>query len=157
MKILFLESGKTKESEVASLSSKYYKRIGRYVPFEVKTLAEIKNVNKLSQEQIKEREGELILKELLVGDHVILLDEAGKSFNSIRFANHLQGIMNRGPKRIVFVIGGPYGFSQQVYAKASEKLSLSDMTFSHQIIRPIFAEQLYRAFTILNNEPYHHQ
>ncbi len=99
----------------------------------------------------------MICREFQPADHVVLLDDKGKEYTSMRFADHLQQIMNRGPKRLVFVVGGPYGFDAAVYNAAQEKLSLSKMTFSHQIIRAIFAEQIYRAFTILNNEPYHHE
>lgn len=151
-----LETGKTRSKEVAAISADYYQRIGRYLPFEKTVLPDIKNTRKLSEMEQNRKEGELILKEIQAGDHLILLDDKGKTFSSEKFAGHLQKLMNQGIKRLVFVIGGPYGFSPEVYARANEKLSLSSMTFSHQLVRCIFGEQLYRAFTILNNEPYHH-
>lgn len=118
---------------------------------------DLKKTKNLSETEVKKKEAELILREVLPGDHIVLLDDKGKDYTSLKFADHLQQIMNRGVKRIVFIVGGPYGFDTSVYQKANEKLSLSKMTFSHQIIRAIFAEQLYRAFAILNNEPYHHE
>lgn len=157
MKIVFIQTGKTRSSEIAGLEMEYYNRLKHYRPFEVVVLPDLKKTKNLSEEEIKTREGELILKQFQPGDHVVLLDDKGKQYTSLRFANHLQQIMNRGIKRLVFVVGGPYGFDKNVYQAGNEKLSLSQMTFSHQIIRPIFAEQLYRAFTILNNEPYHHE
>ena len=123
----------------------------------MKIIPDIRDVKNLSQEQQKVREGELILKQLQPGDHVILLDEGGKEFTSVGFADWLQQRMNTVPRRLVFVIGGPYGFSDAVYAAAQGKISLSRMTFSHQMVRVIFAEQFYRALSILNNLPYHHQ
>ena len=120
-------------------------------------IPDIKNVKNLREEQQKEKEGELILKMLQPGDYLVLLDEHGKSFTSMEFATYLERKMHVVSKRLVFVIGGPYGFSEAVYKAASEKISLSKMTFSHQMIRLIFVEQIYRAMTILNNEPYHHE
>lgn len=157
MKIVFIQCGKTRSSEIESLEKEYYKRLNRYISFEFIVIPDLKRTKNLSEEEIKKKEGDLILREFLPGDHIVLLDDKGKQFTSLKFANHLQTLMNRGIKRLVFVVGGPYGFDAAVYAQASEKLSLSAMTFSHQIIRAIFAEQLYRAFTILNNEPYHHE
>jgi len=157
MKIVLLQNGKTKDPAVISIAQEYYKRIGKYVPFEEKTIPDLKNTKNLTQQQVKLTEAEKILKEIQPDDLVALLDENGKEYSSLKFANYLQSLMNRGPKRIIFVIGGAYGFADQVYRRADVKISLSRMTFSHQIIRAIFAEQLYRAFSILNNEPYHHQ
>ena len=117
----------------------------------------MKNTKNLSEAQQKEKERALILKNLNPTDKVVLLDEKGKEYRSVEFAKHLQQHMNSGVKRLVFIIGGPYGFSPELYAKAQEKLALSKMTFSHQMIRPFFVEQLYRAMTILKNEPYHHE
>lgn len=157
MKIVFLETGKTKDKGIAELADTYYKRLKHYAKFELQTIPDLKNTKSMDEEEVKRKEGELILKHIDNSDFLVMLDENGKSFSSVAFANQLQQIMNRGMKKIVFVIGGAYGFDQRVYDRANLKVSLSKMTFSHQIIRPIFAEQLYRAFTILNNEPYHHQ
>lgn len=157
MKIVFIQTGKTRGRDILNLEEEYYKRIGRYRPFDKVIIPDLKKTKNLDEAAIKKKEGELIAKEFQAGDHIVLLDDKGKQYTSLEFARHIQNIMNRGVKRLVFVIGGPYGFDADIYAKASEKLSLSSMTFSHQIIRPIFAEQLYRAFTILNNEPYHHE
>ena len=157
LKIVFIQTGKTRSVDITAIEKEYYKRIGRYIKFETIVIPDLKKTKNLTEEEVKKREAELQIKEFQAGDHLILLDDKGKSYTSLKFASHLQQIMNRGVKRIVFLIGGPYGFDQTVYSKAQEKLSLSAMTFSHQIIRAIFAEQLYRAFTILNNEPYHHE
>ena len=134
----------------------YVSRLKHYVPFSLVEIPELKNASALSQDQIKEREGELILAALKPSDEVVLLDEHGKQFRSVEFAQHLQERMNRG-RDLVFVVGGAYGFSQKVYDRAPGRLSLSPMTFSHQMVRTVFAEQLYRAFTILRGEPYHHE
>lgn len=157
MKILVLAIGKTDDSWVKEGLEKYSKRLRHYVPFEMEVIPDIKNTKNLSVEQQKEKEGLLILKKLQPTDKLVLLDEKGKEYSSLDFSKHLQQQMNSGIKRLVFVIGGPYGFSSAVYAQANGKLALSKMTFSHQMIRPFFVEQLYRAFTILKNEPYHHQ
>lgn len=157
MKIIFLETGKTKEKIIQSLSETYYKRLKHYVGFEVDTVPDLKNTKSMDREEVKRKEGELILKRVDNSDLLVLLDENGKTYSSLQFADQIQLMMNRGPKRIIFCIGGAYGFDQSVYDRCDLKISLSKMTFSHQIIRPIFAEQLYRAFTILKNEPYHHQ
>lgn len=135
----------------------YQKRLFFYIKFDLEIIPDIKNVKNLSEAQQKEKEGELILNKLAPTDQLILLDENGKSFGSVKFSEELQKKMNSGIKTLVFVIGGPYGFSDAVYAKAQGKISLSAMTFSHQMVRLFFIEQLYRAFTILRNEPYHHQ
>jgi 23S rRNA (pseudouridine1915-N3)-methyltransferase len=137
--------------------NEYKNRLVHYIPFEMEIIPDIKNVKNLREEQQKEKEGELILKMLQPGDYLVLLDEHGKSFTSMEFATYLERKMHVVSKRLVFVIGGPYGFSEAVYKAASEKISLSKMTFSHQMIRLIFVEQIYRAMTILNNEPYHHE
>lgn len=157
VKILVLAIGKTDEQWVQEALLKYCKRLQYYLPFEFEVVPDLKNTKNLSEAQQKEKEGTLILKKLNHTDKVVLLDEKGKEYRSIEFANHLQQQMNSGVKRLVFVIGGPYGFSPELYAKVQGKLALSKMTFSHQIIRPIFVEQLYRAMTILKNEPYHHE
>jgi 23S rRNA (pseudouridine1915-N3)-methyltransferase len=137
--------------------NEYKNRLVHYIPFEMEIIPDIKNVKNLREEQQKEKEGGLILKMLQPGDYLVLLDEHGKSFTSMEFATYLERKMHVVSKRLVFVIGGPYGFSEAVYKAASEKISLSKMTFSHQMIRLIFVEQIYRAMTILNNEPYHHE
>lgn len=141
---------------VEALEQLYYQRLKHYIPFELKVLPDLKRTKSLNEAQIKSREAEQLTAQLEPGDWLVLLDEKGKEMDSVSFANTLQKRMNQGLKRLVFVVGGAYGFAPEVYDRASEKISLSRMTFSHQIIRCIFAEQLYRAFTILNNEPYHH-
>jgi 23S rRNA (pseudouridine1915-N3)-methyltransferase len=135
----------------------YTKRINHYVRFAITTLADIRNTRKLSESEQKRLEGEAILRLISDSDHLTLLDEHGAELRSIEFADLIQRRMSSGVKRLVFVIGGPYGFSDAVYSRSNSKLSLSKMTFSHQIVRAIFTEQLYRAFTILKNEPYHHE
>lgn len=156
MKILFLVIGKTDEVYLETGISKYIKRLEHYVPFEMKVIPDIKNRKTLTEEQQKKSEGDLILSQLNPGDDLILLDENGKTFSSVNFSQWIEKQMNAGSKKIIFVVGGPYGFSKEVHAKAKFKISLSEMTFSHQMIRLIFVEQLYRAFTIIKGEPYHH-
>lgn len=156
MKILFLVIGKTDESYLDTGILKYIKRLEHYVPFEMKIIPDIKNRKTLTEEQQKKAEGELILSNINIGDDLVLLDENGKTFSSVAFSQWIEKQMNIGSKRMIFVVGGPYGFSKEVYAKAKFKISLSEMTFSHQMIRLIFVEQLYRAFTIIKGEPYHH-
>lgn len=156
MKIVFLVIGKTDESYLDTGILKYIKRLEHYVPFEMKIIPDIKNRKTLTEEQQKKAEGELILSNINVGDDLVLLDENGKTFSSVAFSQWIEKQMNIGSKRMIFVVGGPYGFSKEVYAKAKFKISLSEMTFSHQMIRLIFVEQLYRAFTIIKCEPYHH-
>lgn len=156
MKILLLVIGKTDDDYLVTGIKKYVGRLGHYVPFELKEIPDIRNRKTLSEEQQKKAESFLLLSQLQNGDHVVLLDENGKQFTSVEFSENLEKLMASGCKRIVFVIGGPYGFSPEVYAKANAKISLSPMTFSHQMVRLIFVEQLYRAFTILKGEPYHH-
>lgn len=157
MQIKLLAVGKTDSAAIAELTEIYTKRLTRYIRFEIQIIPDLKKRAKLSFEQQKKQEGDLILNQLSPSDFVVLLDEAGKQFTSMAFANYLQQRMNSGIKNLVFIIGGPYGFSEEVYQRANSKLSLSKMTFSHQMVRLFFAEQLYRAFSILNNEPYHHQ
>jgi 23S rRNA (pseudouridine1915-N3)-methyltransferase len=157
MKIKLLAIGKTDDKNLITLFESYQKRLKHYINFELEIIPDIKNVKNLSQLEQKEKEGELILKKLVPTDVLVLLDEKGKEMRSIEFANYLQKKMNTGIKQLVFVIGGPYGFSENVYKKAQGKISLSKMTFSHQMIRLFVVEQLYRAFTILKNEPYHHE
>lgn len=157
MKITLLVVGRTVDSNIIAGIKDYTQRVGHFVQFEIETIPELKNARKLSEAQQKEQEGELILKSLQAGDHVVLLDEAGKEYRSTEFASWIEHKQNISTKRLVFVIGGPYGFSQKVYDTAQEKLSLSKMTFSHQMIRLLFVEQLYRAYTIINRLPYHHE
>ncbi len=157
MKIKLLVIGKTDNKQLMLLIDEYQKRLKHYIKFELDIIPDIKNVKNLSEAQQKEKEGELILNKLQNTDQLVLLDDKGKHFTSIEFSQYLQKKMNSGIKQLVLVIGGPYGFSGAVYKKATGKLSLSKMTFSHQMIRLFIVEQLYRGFTILRNEPYHHE
>ena len=156
MKLTLITVGKTDVPWVREGLQLYAGRLQHYARFEIREIPELKNVGALSEEQIKVKEGALILKEA-EGTDMILLDEHGREYRSLEFAKELQNRMNRGGKDISFVVGGAYGFSQDVYGKAAGKISLSKMTFSHQMVRAIFAEQLYRAFTIIKGEPYHHE
>lgn len=156
MKIMLLVIGKTDERYLEEGISKYHKRLQHYIPFEIRVIPDIKNRKTLSEDIQKKMEGELILAQLNAGDELFLLDENGKSISSRGFSEILNKQALAGCKRIIFVIGGPYGFSQEVYERAKAKISLSPMTFSHQMVRLIFVEQLYRAFTIIKGEPYHH-
>ena len=157
MNIKLIAVGKTDNPALQQLFSTYEKRLSYYINFELQLLPDIKNSKSVSENQQKIKEGELILSNVEPSHHLILLDERGKEYTSIDFADELQKKMNAGIKQLTFVIGGPYGFSQEVYQRANSKLSLSKLTFSHQMIRLFFVEQLYRGFTILRNEPYHHQ
>ena len=157
MKIKLLAIGKTDDKNLQTLIEAYQNRLKHYINFEIDVIADIKNVKNLTETQQKEKEGELILKKLTATDVLILLDEKGIQFSSVAFSEYLQKKMNAGVKQLVLVIGGPYGFSDAVYQQAQGKISLSKMTFSHQMIRLFVVEQLYRAFTILKNEPYHHE
>ena len=157
MKITLLAIGKTDSKPLQLLIEAYEKRLKHYIGFTFEVIPDIKNTKNLSQAQQKELEGQEILKRLQSSDHLILLDEKGKTHSSVQFSQFLQKKMNSGLKNLVFVIGGPYGFSEALYQKAQGRLSLSDMTFSHQMVRLFFIEQLYRGFTILKNEPYHHR
>ena len=157
MNIKLIAIGKTDHKNLQALMDEYQKRLSFYIKFELEIIPDIKNAKNLSEPQQKEKEGELIMQKLSPTDFLILLDENGKSFSSVEFSEELQKKMNAGVKTLVYVIGGPYGFSEAVYQKAQQKISLSKMTFSHQMVRLFFIEQLYRGFTILRNEPYHHQ
>ena len=157
MQIELTVIGKTDSKEVAALVELYARRINRYCRFAVTTLPDVRNTRNLTARQQCAAEGEALLRQFGEGDCVVLLDERGEEMRSVEFAAWLQKRLNSGTKRLVLVIGGPYGFSEAVYARADAKLSLSRMTFSHQLVRALFAEQLYRAFAILNNEPYHHE
>lgn len=156
MKTTLILVGKTTNKHITACINDYVERIGHYMPFELITIPELKNTKNLSEEQQKEREGELILKQVQPQDILVLLDEHGQEFRSIEFASWIQK-KQQAVRRLVFVIGGPYGFSSAVYQRGNEKISLSKMTFSHQMVRMIFAEQLYRACTIIKGEPYHHE
>ena len=157
MKITLLTVGKTDKDWVKQGIDIYTSRLKHYIPFSINEIPEQKNVSALSKDQIKVREGELILKNVKPTDDVILMDEHGKEYTSVDFASLLQKKISYEGKDIVFVIGGAYGFSDEIYRRANGKISLSKMTFSHQMVRAIFAEQLYRAFTIMRGEPYHHE
>ncbi|MBP7985403.1 MAG: 23S rRNA (pseudouridine(1915)-N(3))-methyltransferase RlmH [Bacteroidaceae bacterium] len=156
MKTILLMVGKTVSPNFVMSINDYLERIKHYMPFEIITIPEIKNTKNLSEDQQKEREGDLILKNIQQSDTVVLLDEHGKEMRSIEFAKWTEAKRNDA-KRLVFVIGGPYGFSKDVYGRANEKISLSKMTFSHQMVRLIFVEQIYRVCTIIKGEPYHHE
>ncbi len=153
---MLLVIGKTDEAYLETGISKYISRLEHYTQFEMKVIPDIRNRKTLSEAQQKKLEGDLILSHLMPGDDIILLDENGKTFSSRGFSQWLERQMNTACKRMVFIIGGPYGFSQEVYDRANAKISLSTMTFSHQMVRLVFTEQLYRAFTILKGERYHH-
>lgn len=157
MHITLLTVGKTDIPWVREGLNMYVSRLCHYVPFTLTEIPELKNVSSLDSSRIRLREGELILKSVKPSDDVILLDERGKEYRSLEFSAMLEEKLSRGGRDMVFVIGGAYGFSQKVYDRADGKISLSKMTFSHQIVRTIFAEQLYRAFTIMRGEPYHHE
>lgn len=157
MKISLLVIGKTDAGYFVDAIREYENRLGHYIPFDMQIIPDIKNTKSLTEDQQRDKEGELILKNLQAGDYIVLLDERGKEFSSLQFATYIEKKTHTVAKRLVFIIGGPYGFAETIYNKASEKISLSKMTFSHQMIRLIFIEQLYRAMTILNNEPYHHE
>ncbi len=157
MKLSLITIGKTDLKWVKEGLDVYKSRLVHYVPFSIKEIPELKNVSSFTKEQIKEKEADLLFAELKPSDEVILLDEHGKEFRSIDFAAFLEDKMSHSGKDIVFVIGGAYGFSQRVYDRSNGKISLSRMTFSHQMVRTIFVEQLYRAFTIIRGEPYHHE
>jgi 23S rRNA (pseudouridine1915-N3)-methyltransferase len=157
MKVVLLAIGKTNEQYLIDGISQYQKRLKHYTQFELLEIPNIKKTKNFSNTELMKREGELILMQLQSSDHLVLLDDNGSDFTSPKFAEKIQSWMLIGKKRLVFVIGGAYGFSKNVYARGNEKLSLSRMTFSHQMVRLFFVEQIYRGYTILNNEPYHHQ
>lgn len=157
MKTILLVVGRTVEAHFQTAINDYVQRTKRYLTFEMEVIPELKNTKSLSVETQKEKEGDLILKALQPGDVVVLLDEGGKEMRSVEFADYMKHKMNTVNKRLVFVVGGPYGFAPKVYTAAHEKMSLSRMTFSHQMVRLIFVEQIYRAMTILAGGPYHHE
>ena len=158
MKVTLLVVGKTTDPHIVALIDDYKRRLTHYLPFEMVVIPELKNAKNLTEEQQKQQEGELILKAVGKGAtaHAVLLDEHGCEYRSVAFADYLQKRMSAG-QDIIFVVGGPYGFSPEVYARANAKISLSQMTFSHQMVRLFFVEQIYRAMTILRSEPYHHE
>lgn len=157
MKITLLTVGKTDKDWVRQGMDIYISRLKHYIPFSVVEIPELKNVSSLTKDQIKTREGELILKNVRPADDLILMDERGKQYTSVELAKVIQDKISYAGKDMVFVIGGAYGFSEAVYRRAESKISLSKMTFSHQMVRAIFVEQIYRAFTIMRGEPYHHE
>ena len=157
MQIKLLAIGKTDNKQLQLLIDDYTKRLGHYIKFSLEIIPDLKKVKNLNEAQQKQKEGELLLNKVSNTDVLVLLDENGKQLDSVDFSSYLQKHMNSGIKQLIFVIGGPYGFSEDVYKKAQGKLSLSKMTFSHQMVRLFFIEQLYRGFTILRNEPYHHR
>lgn len=157
MNIELIVIGKTDSEAVSSLTGEYMRRINHYVKFTMTALPDIKNAKNISHESQKRQEGEILLKNISDGDYVVLLDEKGAQYRSVEFADWLQKRLNSSLKKLIFIIGGPYGFSDAVYKRADASLSLSKMTFSHQLVRTIFCEQLYRGFAILRNEPYHHE
>lgn len=157
MEITLIVIGKTNAKYLIEGLDEYTRRLKHYITYNINVIPDIKNTKNLSEEQQKETEGKLILNVLKPGDFIVLLDERGKEFSSMQFSDYLQRKMNSGLRRLVFVVGGPYGFSKDIYSKADEKLSLSKMTFSHEMIRLFFTEQIYRAMTIIRGEPYHHE
>lgn len=157
MKIELAVIGKTSIGYLKQGIDEYIKRLMHYVPFEIKYIDDIKNTKNISEDQQKRTEGAKILSLLDKSDFVVLLDEHGKEYTSMQYSSYIQKRMLSGAKKVVFVIGGPYGFSQEVYDRANDKISFSKMTFNHEMIRLIFTEQLYRAYTIINHEPYHHE
>jgi 23S rRNA (pseudouridine1915-N3)-methyltransferase len=157
MKITFITVGKTEDAYLKDGIEKYVKRLKHYTKLELGEIPELKNTKALTEDQQKTKEAELILKKVTPNDHLVLLDEAGQEFTSVQFANYLEKRAISSVASLVFVVGGPYGFDQSVYQRANDKISLSRMTFSHQMVRLFFVEQLYRAFTIIKGEPYHHQ
>lgn len=157
MKGVLIVVGKTTDKRFEAIIQEYIERIRHYIPFTIEVIPELKNTKGLSQDEQKKREGEQILKSLQAGDYIVLLDEHGSERSSMDFASWMQKKMAAGPKRLVFIVGGPYGFSDAIHQNGNEEISLSRMTLSHQMIRMFFVEQIYRAMTILNGEPYHHE
>lgn len=157
MKISLLVVGKTTDKHISVLIDDYVERVKHYNPFELIVIPELKNTKSLTEDQQRKAEAALILKQLQPSDHVVLLDERGAERRSMEFAQWMRKIQQTGSKRVVFVVGGPYGFDKEIYARANELMSLSRMTFSHQMVRLFFVEQIYRVFTIIKGEPYHHE
>ncbi|MCQ2224879.1 MAG: 23S rRNA (pseudouridine(1915)-N(3))-methyltransferase RlmH [Paludibacteraceae bacterium] len=157
MRITLLTVGKTNDLSFKNAISEYQKRLKFYISFDIEEIPALKNTKNLTEDNQKKKEGELILKSIQTDDEVVLLDDKGNEFTSKQFANYIEKKSASGLKRLVFVVGGPYGFSDEVYQRANDKVSLSRMTFSHQMVRLVFTEQLYRAMTIIKGEPYHHE
>lgn len=157
MKVVLLSVGKTDNDFYTQAIDIFKKRLSYYISFETEFIPDLKNTKNLSEKEQKILEGESILNRIQQSDHIVLLDDKGKQYSSVEFARFMEKKSHSVPKRLVFVVGGPYGFSEAVYTRANEKFSLSKMTFTHQMVRLVFVEQLYRAMTILNNEPYHHE
>jgi len=157
MRITLLTVGKTNDLSFKNAISEYQKRLKFYISFDIEEIPSLKNTKNLTEDNQKQKEGELILKYLQLEDEVVLLDDKGSEYTSKQFASYIEKKSASGLKRLVFVVGGPYGFSQEVYQRANDKVSLSRMTFSHQMVRLVFTEQLYRAMTIIRGEPYHHE
>lgn len=157
MKTLFIVIGKTTDKRLETLIDEYVQRINHYISFEIIVIPELKNAKNLSFEQQKSEEAELLKRQLQPGDYLVLLDEHGRERRSVEFAQWMQKRMTAAPRRLVFVVGGPYGFAPEIHKMAQEEISLSLMTFSHQMIRLLFTEQVYRAMTIIRGEPYHHE
>ena len=157
MKVILLSVGKTDDSHFVQLIEEYWKRVNFYITFEMIIVPDLKNRKSMSEKEQKTGECNLLLKSLQPGDRIVLLDDKGKHYTSVEFARYMEKKTHTVPRRLVFIIGGPYGFSEDIYNAAHEKISLSKMTFTHQMVRLVFAEQLYRSMTILHNEPYHHE
>lgn len=157
MRITLLLIGKTKEKIIQKLTDKYTDRLKHYAKFDIQIIPELRIRKNLSEEEQKTKEGEEILKRIQPSDELVLLDEKGTDYTSMEFADWLQKQMNSGKRQVVFVVGGPFGFSEEIYRRSDQKIALSKMTFSHEMIRPFFVEQVYRGFTILRNEAYHHE
>lgn len=157
MRITLLCVGKTDDSQLVAIVDKFQQRLKHYVPFRMVSIPDVKHTKHLRADQQRAREADAILKQLSPGDHVVLLDERGKEYRSVDFAAYLNKLMVSSMQHVVFVVGGPFGFEETVYQRANSRLSLSKMTFSHQMVRLFFVEQLYRAFSILKGEPYHHE
>lgn len=156
MKVKLILIGKTDSKFLIEGNKEYEKRLKHYIPLEINIIPDLKNTKKISEDQQKQKEGELILNQITERDFVVLLDENGKQYSSVEFSRFIEKQMISGLKNLIFVVGGPYGFSEEVYKRSNSKISLSKMTFSHQMVRLIFLEQLYRAMTIIRGEPYHH-
>jgi 23S rRNA (pseudouridine1915-N3)-methyltransferase len=157
MQLTILCIGKTGKSFLEEGEKEYLKRLSHYVPVKLAILPDVKAAKNLSEEQIRQKEGEQFLEKIAASDTVVLLDERGRQFGSVEFSGYLQELFNRGGKQVFFLVGGPYGFSKTIYERANGSISLSKMTFSHQMVRLFFLEQIYRAMTILKGEPYHHR
>nr|WP_286849039.1 23S rRNA (pseudouridine(1915)-N(3))-methyltransferase RlmH [Proteiniphilum sp. UBA5218] len=157
MKVVLLSLGKTDEDFYAQAMEIFRKRLSHYLPFDMEFVPDVKNTKNLSEKEQKNLEGEALLNRIQQGDYVVLLDDKGNQYSSVEFSRFIEKKLYSVPKRLIFVVGGPYGFPDEVYRRANEKLSLSRMTFTHQMVRLVFVEQLYRAMTILNGEPYHHE